>query len=458
MEVLPSQGRKVHLISLGCARNRVDSEVMLGSLLGQDWTITDAPEEADAVIVNTCGFIEAAKEESVQTILEAAELKKNNANLKLVVAGCLTQRYKNQLVSGLPEVDLFIGTDEFPQVAEFLDSQLPKGSLRAKRTHYLYDGSLPKKNTLTSSSAYVKVAEGCQHQCAFCIIPAIRGKLRSRPIANVVKEVQNLAREGVKEINLIAQDLAAYGRDWGASDLLPLLKELVEVEGIEWIRLLYVYPENISDEFIDFFAKHPKIVKYLDIPVQHASDSLLAKMNRGVSQGELRRIFGRLREQVPGLAIRTSVMVGFPGETEEQFEELKQFVVEQKFEHLGCFTYSQEEGTVAGRMSGQIEEETKTRRQASIMELQKEISKHHLQSFVGKVLPVLVKGLSEETELLAEGRLSIQAPEVDGVVYINEGDFKPGHIQWVHITDSYDYDLVGHIVDNAELSHEAFVH
>ncbi len=447
MEVITSQNRKVHLISLGCARNRVDSEVMLGSMLADQWSVTDDAEEADTIIVNTCGFIEAAKEESVQTILEAAEIKKTKPDMKLVVAGCLTQRYKKQLVEGLPEVDLFVGTDEFPQIANFLNEELPQGTVKAKRTHYLYDGSLPKKNTLSASSAYVKVAEGCQHNCAFCIIPAIRGKLRSRPIPNVVQEVKNLAAQGVKEINLIAQDLAAYGRDWGESDLLPLLRQLVEIDGIEWIRLLYVYPENISDEFVEFFAAHPKICKYLDIPVQHASDEILQKMNRGVTREDLRRAFTRLRERVPGIAIRTSVMVGFPGETEEQFLELKEFVEEMCFEHLGCFIYSQEEGTVAGRMPNQVPEEVKARRQAEIMELQKELSRENMQKFVGQTLPVLVKGLSEESELLAEGRLSIQAPEVDGVVYINEGDFKPGTIQMVRITEAHDYDLVGKIVD-----------
>ncbi|MBC7533556.1 MAG: 30S ribosomal protein S12 methylthiotransferase RimO [Oligoflexus sp.] len=447
MEVLASPTRKVHLISLGCARNRADSEVMLGSLMSNNYSITDDAEQADTVVINTCGFIESAKAESVQTILEAAELKKLNPNLKVVVAGCLTQRYKGQLVEGLPEVDLFIGTDEFPKIAEFLEQDLPKGSVRAQRTHYLYDGSLPKKNTLTSSSAYVKVAEGCQHNCSFCIIPAIRGQLRSRPIANVVQEAEALAKEGVKELNLIAQDLAAYGRDWGSSDLLELLKALVKVEGIEWIRLLYVYPENISDEFIEFFASHPKIVKYLDIPVQHASDTLLQKMNRDISRDGLRTIFGKLRASVPGLAIRTSVMVGFPGETDEDFLELKDFVVEQRFDHLGCFTYSQEEGTVAGRMKDQIEEDIKLDRQAEIMAVQRGISADRLIDYVGKTVQVLIKGLSDESDLLAEGRLSTQAPEVDGVVYINDGDFKTGTIQNVLITDSHDYDLVGRVVD-----------
>ncbi len=446
MEVVASPSRKVHLISLGCARNRADSEVMLGSLMSDQWTVTDDAEGADTVVINTCGFIEAAKEESIQTILEAAELKKQNPNLKVVVAGCLTQRYKGQLAEGLPEVDLFVGTDEFPKIAEFLNQDLPKGSVRAKRTHYLYDGSLPKKNTLTASSAYVKVAEGCQHNCSFCIIPAIRGQLRSRPIANVVAEAEALAKDGVREINLIAQDLAAYGRDWGSSDLLELLKALVNVDGIDWIRLLYVYPENISDEFIAFFASNPKIVKYLDIPTQHASTAILQKMNRDIDREGMRAIFKKLRENVPGIAIRTSVMVGFPGETQEDFEQLRDFIVEQKFDHLGCFTYSQEEGTVAGRMKDQIDEQTKLDRQAIIMDLQRGISRDRLVDYVGKTVDVLVKGLSDESDLLAEGRLSTQAPEVDGVVYINDGDFKPGTVQKVLITDSHDYDLVGRVI------------
>jgi ribosomal protein S12 methylthiotransferase len=452
MEDIASQKKKVHLVSLGCARNRVDSEVMLGSLLENQWTITQESNDADAIVINTCGFIDAAKEESVATILEATQLKDNRPNLKVVVAGCLTQRYKKKLADGLPEVDLFIGTDEFSQIATFLDEELPTGEVRAKRTHYLYDGRLPKKNTLGRSSAYVKVAEGCQHNCAFCIIPAIRGKLRSRPIPNVVREVEQLAREGVREVNLIAQDLAAFGRDWGSSDLLPLLKALVAVEGIDWIRLLYVYPENISDEFIEFFASHPKLVKYLDIPVQHASNRLLEAMNREVTQEQLRERLIRLRERVPNVAIRTSVMVGFPGETEADFAELKAFVEEMEFDHLGCFSYSQEEGTVAGRMPNQIGEDIKERRQSDIMALQQMISRQRLQRIVGQQLPVLIEGLSSETDLLAQGRLATQAPEVDGVVYINDGPFQPGSIQLVEITEAFDYDLVGRVVEDGDQS------
>lgn len=441
-----SQPRKLHLVSLGCSRNRVDSEVMVGTLLRDGWTSVDDPEQADAVVVNTCGFIASAKEESVDTILSMAEIKKTNPSLKLVVAGCLTQRYKTQLAKGLPEVDLFIGTDEFSRIGELLESNPQQGSIFAKRTNYLYNEDMPRVNTLTAYSAYVKVAEGCQHNCAFCIIPAIRGRLRSRPIHSVVKEVMNLVDSGVQEINLIAQDLAAYGRDLDETDLLQLLRALVKIDGLKWIRLLYVYPENISDEFLEFFAAEEKIVKYLDIPVQHGSNSVLKRMNRDVTREEIVATVTKLRLKVPSVAIRTSVMVGFPGETAEEFEELKSLVQELKFDHLGCFSYSQEEGTVAGRMSDQVDDDTKQMRQDEIMSLQKDISREKLKRFVGKRIPVLVSGPSDESDLLWQGRMSVQAPEVDGVVYLNDGPVKAGNIQFVEITDSYEYDLVGRVL------------
>lgn len=444
----PSQAipRKIHLISLGCSRNRVDSEVMVGTLMQDGWVSVDDPVTADAVIVNTCGFIASAKEESVDTILAMAEHKKENPNLKIVVAGCLTQRYKGQLVKGLPEVDFFVGTDEFSRISELLDNAPERGAVMAKRTHYLYNEDMPRVNTLAKHSAYVKVAEGCQHNCAFCIIPAIRGKLRSRPAHSVAKEVMNLVDQGVKEINLIAQDLAAYGRDKGETNLLELLKMLVKIDGLDWIRLLYVYPENISDDFLEFFAAEPKIVKYLDIPVQHGSNSVLKRMNRDVTREQIRDTVNKLRAKVPQVAIRTSVMVGFPGETEEEFEDLRDFVEEMRFDHLGCFSYSQEEGTVAGRMKDQIDEETKQSRLEEVMLTQKDVSRERLRRFVGKRIPVLVSGPSEDSELVWQGRMEIQAPEVDGVVYLNDGPVKAGMIQMVEITDSYEYDLVGHVV------------
>lgn len=443
--------RSLHMISLGCSRNRVDSEVMVGTLHLNGFSSVDDPKLADVIVVNTCGFIESAKEESIDTILEMAEIKKSKPQTRLIVAGCLTQRYKGQLAKGLPEVDLFLGTDEFSKISEYLD-ELDLGSskdrVKAKRTNYLYNEDMPRVNTLAKHSAYVKVAEGCQHNCAFCIIPAIRGKLRSRSIESVVKEVFQLVDSGVKEVNLIAQDLAAFGRDRvDQTDLIQLLKALVKVEGLDWIRLLYVYPENISDQLLEVFATEPKIVKYLDIPVQHGSDAVLKRMNRDVTADQIRTTIATLRRRVPSVAIRTSVMVGFPGETEEEFLELKAFVQEMKFEHLGCFTYSQEEGTVAGRMANQIADDVKKDRQEQIMIVQKEISRSKLKRFVGKRMSVLVSGPSEESELLWQGRLDIQAPEVDGLVYLNDGPLKKGQIQFVEITDSFEYDLVGRVVE-----------
>lgn len=444
-----SSSPKIHLQSLGCARNRVDSEVMLGTLFKHGWDPTEEPADADAIIINTCGFIESAKEESVDAILQAAEFKKQKPGMKLVVAGCLTQRYRNQLAKGLPEVDLFVGTDQFPKIADFLAESQVAGSakIHTARSHYIYSDTIPRVNTLAKHSAYVKVAEGCQHSCSFCIIPAIRGKLRSRSLDSIVREVENLVAEGVIEINLIAQDLAAYGRDRSdGSNLVSLLKALVKIEGLAWIRPLYVYPENIKEDFLELLATESKIVKYLDIPAQHASDRILKAMRRDIDQAGLVKIFATLRERVPGIALRTSVMVGFPGETAEDFAQLKDFVRQVKFTHLGCFTFSQEEGTVAGKMDDQIDEETKLARQAEIMEIQRDISADFMAGLVGQELAVLVEGLSSESDLLWQGRLAIQAPEVDGVVYINDGKPEKGRIQQVMITESHDYDLIGHIV------------
>ena len=439
-------GSKVHFISLGCARNRVDTEVMIGVLTQQGWLVVDSPEEADAVVINTCGFIGPAKEESIQTILEIAALKENK-ELRLVVAGCLTQRYQGQLASELPEVDLFIGTDEFPRIAQYLADPAARGVVHAARSHYLFSGELPRVNTLATGSAYLKVAEGCSHACAFCIIPAIRGKLRSRPIESIMGEARTLADQGVVELNLIAQDLAGYGREAGGQGrLVELLRELVTIDAIRWVRLLYVYPENIDERFLEFFAAEPKIVKYLDIPVQHASDAMLGAMRRNITRDALERVIARVREAAPAVALRTSVMVGFPGETEDDFQQLKDFVARQRFTHLGCFTFSAEEGTAAYAMEPKIPAAVMKKRQNSIMKLQRGISREHMQAMVGQQADVLIKGVSEESDLLGEGRLAMQAPEVDGVVYINDGELRPGTMQRVAITEAHDYDLVGHIV------------
>ena len=436
--------RRVHVISLGCARNRVDTEVMLGTLLKKDWVVSQNPKDSDAIIVNTCGFIQSAKEESIETILDCAQYKEAKPDLKLVVAGCLTQRYKSQLAKGLSEVDLFIGTDEFPRIGELLDQDLPQGEVVAKRANFLLNHHNPRVNTLTKGAAYVKVAEGCQHNCSFCIIPAIRGPLRSRSVSSIVHEVKTLVATGVVEINLIAQDLAAYGRDSSdKQDLLCLLKSLVAIEGLKWVRMLYVYPENISDAFLDFFAKEPKLVKYLDMPIQHSSDRMLKKMNRQVTRSFLRGIIKKVRSRIPGIALRTSVMVGFPGETQEDFDQLCEFVQESKFTHLGCFAYSQEEGTVAGRMPDQIEASVKEERLDHVMQLQRDISRVTMKQLKNKQVPVLITHKGDEGQYI--GRIMSQAPEVDGLAYVESGSAKIGQVQKLRITDTGDYDVFGEI-------------
>jgi ribosomal protein S12 methylthiotransferase len=444
--MLQQRSQKVHLVSLGCARNLVDSEVMLGSLLKEGWEHTHEVDEADAVIVNTCGFIQSAKEESIDTILNFAEKKRQSANFKLVVTGCLSQRYKTQLAKGLPEVDFFLGTDQFANIQSYLEAPLEKGTVIAKRSHYLYNEDVARVNTLSKHSAYVKVAEGCQHNCAFCIIPAIRGRLRSRTLSSIVNEVQSLVQGGVKEIILIAQDLAAYGRDKGQDDLVPMLKELVSIENLQWVRLLYVYPENITDEFIDLLASEPKIVKYLDIPVQHASDRILKAMNRCLTTEEMTSVFARLRARVPGLAIRTTVMVGFPGETEEDCEELAQFVQAQRFEHLGCFTYSPEEGTVAARMKEQIEDDVKAARFDKIMRLQQVVSAELLKTKIGTHVDAILERFDPNVSAWV-GRTSTQAPDIDGTIRVfGAMEAKAGDIVRVAITASSEYDLEGRVV------------
>ena len=439
---VPNTQKKIHLVSLGCARNLVDSEVMIGTLLEKGWQHSDDPESSDAIIVNTCGFIQSAKEESIDTILSFADLKKQKPWMKLIVAGCLAQRYKTQLAKGIPEVDFFVGTDQFSQIGDLIENPPEKGTVLAKRTNYLYNEHLPRVNTLAKHSAYVKVAEGCGHNCAFCIIPAIRGRLRSRPISSVVQEVVELTKQGVKEVILIAQDLAAYGRDRDSDELVPLLRELVAIQDLKWLRMLYMYPENISDDFLNLMANEEKIVKYLDIPVQHASNRVLKSMNRILTQEQMRDVFQRVRQAVPDIAIRTTVMVGFPGETEEDFQELLSFVKEMRFEHLGCFTYSQEEGTVAGRMSEQIDDDVKERRYNELMSLQQGISRDKLSQCLGKTYPALVQKKDTSCEARWEGRLSTQAPDVDGVVYIQGDQLEIGQIVDVHILETLDYDFI----------------
>jgi len=436
----------VYLHTLGCPKNRVDSEVMLGTLTVAGFRLVADPARAEIIVVNTCGFIESAKEESIDAVVELAQHKLHGRCRKLVVAGCLTQRYHEELARELPEVDHFVGTGAYADIARIV------GDAQARRVvvpdpDFVHGAATPRVNSLAGHTAYVKIAEGCDNACAFCIIPALRGPQRSRPVEDVVAEAEALAAQGVVELSLVAQDLTAYGQDLpGRVRLAHLLPALCRVEGIRWIRLHYAYPRDFPDALIDVIAREPKIAKYLDMPLQHASDRLLRSMRRGKPSRFLRELLARIRAGVPGIALRTALIVGLPGETPDDFEELLDFVREQRFERLGVFEYSREEGTPAAGMAGQVPARTKRARWERVMALQREIAREHQRAAIGRRVEVLVEGRSEETEHLLAGRNSQQAPEIDGLTYVNEGTAFPGEIVTVEVTDAHDYDLVGRVV------------
>lgn len=446
--------KKVHFISLGCPKNLVDSEIMAGTLLKEGYEVVGDHGEADTVIVNTCGFIEDSKKESIQRILEMGELKKSGQLKKVVVAGCLTQRYKDDLVQGLPEADLFVGSGEFQNIAKILKST---DAGDAKKTYfnlptYLQEESTPRVNSQPGHRAYLKISEGCMKRCAFCAIPLIRGNLQSRTIANVVNEAKLLAAGGVKELIIISHDFTDYGWDLrrknpeAKESPVELLRALTEVEGIEWIRLLYLYPDGITPEMVDLIKNNKKLVKYFDMPLQHVNDEVLKKMNRKMTRKEIEEALRIIRAEIPEAVIRTQFIVGFPGETEEQFEELLEFIAEQQFDRVGCFQYSPEENTPGGKMADQLDDETKQKRFEAVMEVQQNISREKHRAFIGRTVEVLVEGFSEETDLLLQGRTSQQAPEIDGVVLINDGQANVGDMVKVLVTDSMEYDLIGEIV------------
>ena len=447
--------QKFSIVSLGCARNLVDSEVMAGLLEQNLYEIVQEPADADVVLVNTCGFIEAAKAESIDTIVEIARLKEEGKIKKLVVAGCLAQRYPEELAQELPEVDLFIGTGEVPRIAQILrDSEANQDRrLFIGLPSYLYDHATPRLRTTPSYSAFLKVSEGCDHKCAFCIIPQLRGPHRSRPIDSVVDEAGRLAREGVKEINLIAQDLTAYGRDRkDGTTLAGLLRKMAEVPEIVWIRLLYAYPNFLDDALLELIRDSAKICKYIDIPFQHISPRILQRMRRGKSGSAVRDAVQKLRDAIPGITVRTSLIVGFPGETEEDFKLLLDFVEETRFERLGIFKYSEEEGTAAATMGEKVNEEEKERRWQEVMELQAGIAYESNKALIGTIQQVMIEGIDAETGEF-EGRTQAHAPEVDGVVCVRNqmnGQTltpRPGDILNVKITDTLDYDLMGEITN-----------
>jgi len=446
---------KINIVSLGCARNLVDSEVMAGVLRRADYEVVAESAQADIVLVNTCSFIDAAREESVDAILQVARLKETGRLKTLVVAGCLPQRYADDLARELPEVDLFIGTGEVPKIAEILKARLvEKKRLYVGLPSYLYDHDTPRIRATPSHTAFVKVSEGCDHKCAFCIIPQLRGPHRSRPIDSIVDEAAALGRDGVKEINLIAQDLTAYGRERrDGTTLYGLLRELDSVAGIEWIRLLYSYPNFLDEALLDLVRESQKICKYIDIPLQHASRRVLTRMRRGKSGSAVDEAVAKLRAAIPGVTLRTSLIVGFPGETDDDFRELLDFVERSEFERLGVFKYSTEDGTAAAGMDGPVPDDVKEARWQEVMELQAEISRKKNEVLIGTVQRVMIDGLDAEGERL-QGRTEAHAPEVDGVVSIVDSvvDRKrrgagpsPGDFVDVKITDALDYDLMGEV-------------
>ncbi len=440
---------KLGLISLGCSKNTVDSEHMLGILMKErNFQLVEEVRDANMIIVNTCAFINDAKEESVQSILEMADLKKEGNLKKLVVAGCLSERYKEELMNEIPEIDAIIGTGDVGKVAEVVDSILEgEKKMAVGSLDFIADANTPRMLTNYPHTAYLKISEGCDKKCTYCIIPALRGDLRSRTIEDVVEEAKTLAASGVIELNLLAQELTEYGKDIYPKRMLPeLLRELVKVEGIRWIRLYYLYPNSISDELIQVINDEEKICTYFDVPIQHISDKILQDMGRAKSGDYIRGILGRIRNIIPDATIRTTLIVGFPGETEEQFQELKEFVQEFEFDYVGVFKYSREEDTVAYDLPNQIPEEIKERRWSELLNVQNEISQRKNARMVGEEIEVIIDGVSSESEHMLEGRSRTQALEIDGKVLTTDGTAKIGDIVKVKVEQIFQYDFIGPIV------------
>ncbi len=441
--------KKLHLVSLGCPKNLVDSEVMLHRLEHDGYEVVEDPVDADLLLVNTCGFIAAAVEEAIDEILRLTEYKLQDPDKLLVVTGCLVQRYGGDLKKELPEVDLFTGTDGIQEIDELVRqaTQSTEALVDLRSTQYLMNSSSGRRISTPSFRSYLKITEGCDNRCSYCMIPSIRGNLRSRTIDDLIIEAQQLEQLGVRELTLIAQDLTAYGNDLPGNDsLVHLLQELLSHTGIEWLRLLYLYPTGMSDDLLHLIAGEPRIVPYLDIPFQHTSDSVLKRMNRRYGHQDLDRLLSTVRKILPDCAIRTTLMVGFPGEEEKDIDDMIVFLKTWNLDHVGIFRYADEEGSAAFRIPGKVEEEAKMERYNRVMEVQAEICKERQQRFVDTVEPVLVEGLSRESDLLLEGRTRYQAPDIDGCVYITSGTVNPGDIVQVRITEAHTYDLVGEIV------------
>lgn len=443
---------KIGVVSLGCPKNLVDSETMLGLIHEENYEITNDPSEAEIIIVNTCGFIESAKEESINTILQMAEYKKSGSCKYIIVTGCLSQRYAEELFNELPEADAIAGVEVYDEIGSII-KRVMNGErfimLERSKPDVIYttkETFLPRILTTPSYTAYLKIAEGCDNCCSYCAIPKIRGPYRSKPMEQVLKEAKALAANGVKELIVVAQDTTRYGEDLPGGKLLlaDLLKELNKIESLKWIRVMYCYPNNFTDELIETFASLDKVCKYVDLPLQHASNRLLASMNRYDTREEVETLLAKLRKRIPGIVIRTTFIVGFPGETDADFEELKEFVEQQRFENAGVFAYSQEEGTVAGAMPNQIPDEIKQERYHELMALQAQISEEIHKDTEGQTLEVLVEGIEEDGSGLHYGRSYREAPDIDGLVFIeNPGDIKPGCFVKVNILQGFTYESVG---------------
>ena len=439
---------KILFISLGCDKNLVDTEVMLGLLASRGYEMTDDEAQADVIVINTCCFIHDAKEESIQNILEMAEYKKQGKIRALIVTGCLAQRYRQEIIDEIPEVDEVLGTTAYDKILDAVDA-----ALAGEHSVMLSDlDALPLPDTkrlVTTGGhfAYLKIAEGCDKHCTYCIIPKIRGNFRSVPMEHLLKEAQELADQGVKELILVAQETTLYGKDlYGEKSLHILLKKLCKISGIRWIRILYCYPEEITDELIRVMKEESKICHYLDLPIQHANDTILGRMGRRTSKQELVDIIGKLRSEIPDICLRTTLITGFPGETKEQHEELMEFVDEMEFDRLGVFTYSPEEDTPAAEMPDQIDEEVKLDRQADLMELQQEIAFDNAQDMVGREVLVMIEGkVADENAYV--GRTYRDAPNVDGLIFINtDEELLSGDFARVKVTGAIDYDLIGELL------------
>jgi ribosomal protein S12 methylthiotransferase len=450
---------KVGFVSLGCPKNLVDSEVMMGTLARAGYEITPRADEADVIVVNTCSFIAPAQQESVQSILEMAEYKKFGRAQKLIVAGCLVERYRNEIRAQIPEVDAVIGTGEVDKILEACEGTIradANADAAAEAPTYLYHDLTPRILATPRHTAYIKINEGCDHPCSFCVIPQLRGRFRSRRFESVVREATNLAASGVREINLIGQDTTYYGEDLGLREGLPaLLARLAQIEDLHWIRFLYCYPNRITPKLLETIAEHPRLAKYLDIPLQHASRSVLARMKRGSNAEAFLKMLEKIRHTIPGVSIRTSFIVGFPGETEKDFRELCDFVRAAQFDWMGVFAYSDEDAAKSFMLEKKVDAKTIARRKGALMSLQKSISRKKLRRRIGERVQVMLEGPSKDTDLIWEARLEGMAPEIDGKVYVTEFDGvsdaaqlpAPGTLATLEVTEAKDYDLIGRVVE-----------